>query len=228
MRKLAVFVVLMMAASLAFADAKSDSTERLQNAATVLNEVMAAPDKGIPAEVFDGAKCIVVIPHMVKGGFVFGGKHGRGVATCRTKSGGWSAPAFVSIGGGNWGLQIGVQGVDLIMMVMNDKGAQALLANKFQLGGDASVAAGPVGRHASANTDWKADTAVLSYSRTKGVFAGLTLEGSIVQQDDDSTIAIYGKKIDQKAILDGGVPAPAVAESFLKAVRENAAKAKAE
>lgn len=226
MRRLAVLVVLMMAASLAFADAKSDSTERLQNAGTVLNEIMAAPDKGIPAEVFDGAKCVVVVPHMVKGGFVFGGKHGRGVATCRNKTKGWSAPAFVSIGGGNWGLQIGVQGVDLVMMIMDDKGAQALLANKFQVGGDASVAAGPVGRHASAGTDWKADTSILSYSRTKGVFAGLTLEGSIVQQDDDSTVAIYGKKIDQKTILDGGVGAPAVAAPFLNAVRTNAEKAK--
>ncbi|HTK95649.1 MAG TPA: lipid-binding SYLF domain-containing protein [Terriglobales bacterium] len=227
MRKLCGLLILALTASFAFADAKTDSTERLQNAGTVLNEIMAAPDKGIPGEVFDGAKCVVVIPHMVKGGFVFGGKHGRGVATCRTGKG-WSAPAFVSIGGGNWGLQIGVQGVDLVMMIMNDKGAQAMLANKFQVGGDASVAAGPVGRHASAGTDWKADTAILSYSRTKGVFAGLTLEGSIVQQDDDSTLAIYGKHIDQKTILDGSVPAPAVAASFLSSVRTNAEKAKAQ
>ena len=227
MRKLCVVLILVFAASLAFADAKKDSTERLQNAGTVLNEIMAAPDKGIPGEVFDGAKCVVVVPHMVKGGFVFGGKHGRGVATCRTGKG-WSAPAFVSIGGGNWGLQIGVQGVDLVMMIMNDKGAQAMLANKFQVGGDASVAAGPVGRHASAGTDWKADTAILSYSRTKGVFAGLTLEGSIVQQDDDSTLAIYGKQIDQKTILNGGVAAPAGSAPFLDSVRTNAEKAKAQ
>src|SRR5882672_1317980 len=116
MRKLCLLLVVTLAASLAFADAKSDSTERLQNAGTVLKEIMAAPDKGIPGEVFDGAKCILVVPHMVKGGFVFGGKHGRGVATCKTANG-WSAPAFISVGGGSWGLQIGVEGVDLIMVV---------------------------------------------------------------------------------------------------------------
>ncbi len=227
MRKLCGLLLILLTASLAFADAKKDSTERVANAGTVLKEVMATPDKGIPAEVFNGAKCVVVIPHMVKGGFVFGGKHGRGLATCRSDSG-WSAPAFVSIGGGNWGLQIGVEGVDLILMIMNDKGAQALLSNKFQVGGDASAAAGPVGRHASAGTDWKADTSILSYSRAKGAFAGLTLEGSIVQQDDDSTIAMYGKHIDQKQLLDGKVAMPGWAAPFVDEVKAAAAKAKSE
>ena len=227
MRKLCVLLVLTLAASFAFADAKSDTTDRLQNAGNVLKEIMGAPDKGIPGEVFDGAKCIIVVPHMVKGGFVFGGKHGRGVATCKTGNG-WSAPAFISVGGGSWGLQIGVQGVDLVMMIMNDKGAQHLLASKFQVGGEASAAAGPVGRHASAGTDWKADTEILTYSRAKGAFAGATLEGAVVQQDDDSTVAIYGKKLDQKTILDGGVAAPAVAEGFLSAIRSAAAQAKAQ
>nr|MDP9269359.1 lipid-binding SYLF domain-containing protein [Acidobacteriota bacterium] len=222
MRKLCVLLILALASSSAFADAKSDSTERLQKAATVLKEIMAAPDKGIPQEVFDNAKCIIVVPHLVKGGFVFGGKHGRGVATCKTGHG-WSAPAFVSIGGGSWGLQIGVQGVDLVMTIMNAKGAQRLLSNKFQVGAEASAAAGPVGRHASAGTDWKADTEILTYSRAKGLFAGATLEGAVVQQDDDSTVAIYGKKIDQKTILGGSVPAPAVAAGFLSAVRAAAA-----
>jgi lipid-binding SYLF domain-containing protein len=218
MRKLCVLLILALASSLAFADAKSDSTERLQNAATVLKEIMSAPDKGIPGEVLDNAKCIIVVPHMVKGGFVFGGKHGRGVATCRTANG-WSAPAFISVGGGSWGLQIGVQGVDLVMLIMNDKGAEHLLSNKFQVGAEASAAAGPVGRHASAGTDWKADTQILTYSRAKGAFAGATLEGAVIQQDDDSTVAIYGKKIDQKTILNGNVPVPSVAEGFLSAVR---------
>jgi lipid-binding SYLF domain-containing protein len=198
----------------------------LQNAGNTLKEILAAPDKGVPAEVIEGSKCLVVIPKMVKGGLIFGGKHGRGVATCRTKNG-WSAPAFVSIGGGNFGLQIGFEGVDLILAVMNNAGAQQLLTNKFQIGGDASAAAGPVGRHASAGTDWKADTAILSYSRAKGVFGGLTLEGAVIQQDDDSTVATYGKKIDQKTILTGGVPAPAAAASFMSEVKAADAQAKA-
>src|SRR5438128_5452157 len=175
--------------------AREDSVARLQSSVDVLHAIMATPDKGIPEEVLSNAKCILVVPDLIKGGFIFGGKHGRGVASYRT-SDGWSAPAFVSVGGGSWGLQIGVQGVDLVMLIMNEKGAQRLLANKFQVGGEASAAAGPVGRHASAGTDWKADTEILTYSRAKGAFAGATLEGAVVQQDDDSTLAIYGKKID--------------------------------
>src|SRR5438874_10873673 len=170
--------------------AQEDATERLQKAGDVLKEILNTPDKGIPEEVLDSAKCIVVVPHLIKGGFIVGGKHGRGVATCRTADG-WSAPAFVSVGGGSWGLQIGVEGVDLVMLVMNDQGFQHLLSSKFQLSGEGSVAAGPVGRHASAGTDWKMNTEMLTYSRSKGVFAGLTLEGAVVQQDDDSTRAIY-------------------------------------
>ena len=152
---------------------REDTVNRLQSSVEVLHAVMATPDKGIPEEVLSGAKCILVVPNLIKGGFIFGGKHGRGVASCRT-SDGWSAPAFVSIGGGSWGLQIGVEGVDLVVLVMNDQGFQHLLSSKFQLSGEGSVAAGPVGRHASAGTDWKMNTEMLSYSRSKGVFAGLT------------------------------------------------------
>jgi SH3 domain-containing YSC84-like protein 1 len=141
------------------------------------------------------------------------------VATCRTADG-WSAPAFVSVGGGSWGLQIGVEGVDLIMLVMNDRGFQQLLSSKFELTGEGSVAAGPVGRHASAGTDWKLNTEVLTYSRSKGVFAGLTLEGAVVEQDNDSTHAIYGKHMMFRNILSGKVPAPASTDAFLKAVSE--------
>src|SRR5215475_2915600 len=198
--------------------AEQDSTERLRNAGTVLNEIMSAPDKGIPEEVLDNAKCIVVVPNLVKGGFIVGGKHGRGVATCRTKTG-WSAPAFISVGGGSWGLQIGVEGVDLVMLVMNDAGLQHLLSSKFQISGEGSAAAGPVGRHASAGTDWKMNTELLTYSRSKGVFAGLTLEGAVVEPDSDSTSAIYGTDKSFRSILAGDVPAPATAEPFLSAVR---------
>src|ERR1700674_4717135 len=172
--------------------AREDTVDRMQKSVDVLHAIMSTPDKGIPEEVLSNAKCILVVPHLVKGGFIFGGKHGRGVASCRT-SDGWSAPAFVSVGGGSWGLQIGVEGVDLVMLVMNEQGFQHLLADKFQLSGEGSAAAGPVGRHASAGTDWKMNTELLTYSRSKGAFAGLTLEGAVIQQDDDSTKAIYGK-----------------------------------
>ena len=199
--------------------AREDSVARLQSSVDVLHAIMATPDKGIPEEVLSNAKCILVVPDLIKGGFIFGGKHGRGVASCRT-SDGWSAPAFVSVGGGSWGLQIGVEGVDLVMLVMNDQGFQHLLSSKFQLTGEGSAAAGPVGRHASAGTDWKMNTQVLTYSRSKGAFAGLTLEGAVVQQDDDSTRAIYGKNMKFRNILSGKVSTPESAEAFVKAVQD--------
>jgi len=197
--------------------AREDSVARLQSSVDVLHSIMATPDKGIPEEVLSNAKCIVVIPDLIKGGFIFGGKHGRGIASCRT-SAGWSAPAFVSVGGGSWGLQIGVEGVDLVMLVMNDQGFQHLLSSKFALTGEGSVAAGPVGRHASAGTDWKMNTEVLTYSRSRGAFAGITLEGAVIQQDDDSTRAIYGKRMMFRKILSGKVSTPESAEAFVKAV----------
>jgi SH3 domain-containing YSC84-like protein 1 len=197
--------------------AREDSVARLQSSVDVLHSIMATPDKGIPEEVLSNAKCIVVVPDLIKGGFIFGGKHGRGIASCRT-SGGWSAPAFVSVGGGSWGLQIGVEGVDLVMLVMNEQGFQHLLSSKFALTGEGSVAAGPVGRHASAGTDWKMNTQVLTYSRSRGAFAGITLEGAVIQQDDDSTRAIYGKHMMFRKILSGKVSTPESAEAFVKAV----------
>jgi len=199
--------------------AREDSVARLQSSVDVLQAIMAAPDKGIPEEVLSNAKCILVVPDLIKGGFIFGGKHGRGVASCRT-SAGWSAPAFVSVGGGSWGLQIGVEGVDLVMLVMNDQGFQHLLSSKFQLTGEGSAAAGPVGRHASAGTDWKMNTQVLTYSRSKGAFAGLTLEGAVVRQDADSTRAIYGKNMKFRNILSGKVSTPKSADAFMKAVSD--------
>lgn len=199
--------------------AREDSVARLQSSVDVLHAIMAIPDKGIPEEVLSNAKCIVVVPDLVKGGFIFGAKHGRGVASCRT-SDGWSAPAFVSVGGGSWGLQIGVEGVDLVMLVMNDQGFQHLLSSKFQLTGEGSAAAGPVGRHASAGTDWKMNTQVLTYSRSKGAFAGLTLEGAVVQQDDDSTRSVYGKNMKFRNILSGKVSTPKSADAFMKAVSD--------
>src|SRR6202163_5160680 len=198
---------------------REDSVARLQSSVDVIHAIMATPDKGIPEEVLDGAKCILVVPNLIKGGFIFGGKHGRGVASCRTAEG-WSAPAFVSVGGGSWGLQIGIEDVDLVMLVMNDQGLQHLLSSKFEFTGEGSVAAGPVGRHASAGTDWKMNTEVLTYSRSKGVFAGLTLEGAVVEQDNDSTRAIYGKHMRFRNILSGKVTTPKSAAAFLKAVSD--------
>src|SRR5437763_1008246 len=221
-KALSVLLVAFMGLFATFAwagSAREDSVARLQSSVDVLHGIMATPDKGIPEEVLSNAKCIVVVPDLIKGGFIFGGKHGRGIASCRTSTG-WSAPAFVSVGGGNVGLQIGLEGVDLVMLVMNDQGFQQLLSSKFALSGEGSVAAGPVGRHASAGTDWKMNTEMLTYSRFKGVFAGLTLEGAVIQQDNDSTRAIYGRHMKFRDILSGHATTPESAEAFVKAVSE--------
>ncbi len=223
MRKLTSFLLLSLiglVGTLAWAgSSREDTVDRLDRSVNVIHAIMATPDKGIPEEVLTGTKCIVVVPDLIKGGFVFGGKHGRGVATCRTTDG-WSAPAFVSVGGGSWGLQIGIEDVDLVMLVMNDRGLQHLLSSKFELTGEGSVAAGPVGRHASAGTDWKMNTELLTYSRSKGVFAGVTLEGAVVEQDNDSTRAIYGKHMSFRNILSGKASTPRSADAFLKAISE--------
>ncbi|MGB9196520.1 MAG: lipid-binding SYLF domain-containing protein [Terriglobales bacterium] len=198
---------------------REDTVDRLQKSVDVLQQIMSTPDKGIPEEVLNGAKCIVIVPDLIKGGFVFGAKHGRGVATCRTANG-WSAPAFISVGGGSWGLQIGVEDIDLVMLVMNDRGLQHLLSSKFELTGEGSVAAGPVGRHTSAGTDILMNTEVLTYSRSRGIFAGLTLEGAVVEQDNDSTRAIYGKHMMFRNILSGRASTPASGQAFVNAVSE--------
>src|SRR6266581_952523 len=179
---------------------ESDVAKRIDNSAKVLNEIMATPDKSIPDEVMRDAKCIAVIPSMVKIAIGFGGNHGKGVATCRTESG-WSAPAPVTITGGSFGLQLGGQAVDLVMIVTNDQGMQHLLSSKFKLGADASAPAGPVGRDAAADTDWKLKAEVLTYSRARGVFAGIDLNGSAVTQDKDETRVLYGKLVDFADIL---------------------------
>jgi lipid-binding SYLF domain-containing protein len=213
-----VAVVGLGLASTAWAESdRQEAADRLDHAGQVMHEVMAAPDRGIPEEVLDHAKCVAVVPHMIKGGFVIGAQNGKGVATCRTEHG-WSAPAFFAITGGSWGLQIGIEGVDLVMIIQNDKGMQQLLASKFQLGADASAAAGPVGRHASADTDWKLNTEILTYSRAKGAFAGLTLTGASIRRDDDSMVAFYGHDVTSRAVLKGEVETPAAARSFIDAV----------
>ncbi len=207
-----------MVGTLAWAGStREDTVDRMQKSVDVLQSIMSTPDKGIPEEVLNGAKCIVIVPDLIKGGFIFGAKHGRGVATCRTPEG-WSAPAFISVGGGSWGLQIGIEDVDLVMLVMNDRGLQHLLSSKFEMTGEGSVAAGPVGRHTSAGTDVLLNTEVLTYSRSKGIFAGLTLEGAVVEQDNDSTRAIYGKDMMFRDILSGHASTPASGAAFVAAV----------
>jgi lipid-binding SYLF domain-containing protein len=218
-KKLVAICTVLGLTTLGWADTKKeDATERLDNAANVMHEVMAAPDKGIPEEVLEHAKCIAVVPHMLKGGFIVGAEGGRGVATCRTATG-WSAPAFFTVAGGSWGLQIGLEGVDLVMVIQNDEGMEHLLNSKFKIGGDASAAAGPVGRHASADTDWKMNAEILTYSRAKGVFAGLTLNGAAVTTDGDTMRAVYGTDVTERAALTGKVEPPAAAHGFLAAVR---------
>ena len=209
------------------ADEKNDTDiqKRIRNAAQVLDEVMGVKDKAIPDKVMSDAECVAVVPSMVKIAIGFGGSHGKGVATCRTANG-WSAPAPLTITGGSWGLQIGGQAVDLIMLIMNQKGMDALLSSKFKVGADASAAAGPVGRDAAADTDWKMKAQVLTYSRARGIFAGINLNGAKISQDRDETHVLYGKMVPFATILAGKVSPPSGSEPFLAAVRKYAAQAR--
>jgi lipid-binding SYLF domain-containing protein len=203
----------------------TDIEKRIRASADVLDEIMGTPDKAIPDKIMSDAECIAVIPSMVKVAIVVGGSHGKGVATCRTANG-WSAPAPITVTGGSWGLQLGGQAVDLVMVVTNEKGMQHLLSSKFKLGADASAAAGPVGRDAAADTDWKMKAEVLTYSRARGVFAGIDLNGSAITQDRDETAVLYGKMIDFADILSGRVAPPEGSEPFLTAVKKYSSQAR--
>jgi SH3 domain-containing YSC84-like protein 1 len=198
-------------------DPNTKASGRIEAAGTVLDEIQAAPDKGIPQEVLGSADCVAVVPSLLNGGFVFGGRYGRGVASCRTAKG-WSAPAFFTIGGGSFGLQIGGQATDLVMLIMNKGGMDNLLSSQFKLGADASAAAGPVGRHAAADTDWKMRAQVLTYSRSRGLFAGLELSGAVIKQDKDSTREFYGRMVPFKTSLKGDVEAPKASYPFLSSL----------
>ncbi len=215
---------LLLLGSLCWADDnnkdKSDIDKRIDAAAKVLTEIQSVSDKAIPDKVMSDAKCIAVIPSMVKIAVGFGGSHGKGVATCRTPDGNWSAPAPVTITGGSWGLQLGGQAIDLVMVVTNQQGMQHLLSDKFKIGADASAAAGPVGRDAGADTDWKMKAEVLTYSRARGVFAGVDLNGSSLRQDKDETRVLYGKFVPFEDILSGKVPPQPDTAPFLSAVRK--------
>jgi len=210
----------------AVASDREDDVKRTQKAAQVFKEIMSTPDRGIPQELLETVKCIAIIPGDVKFAFIFGGNYGRGLATCRTEHG-WSAPMFLAIEGGSVGYQIGGSSTDLVMLFMNDHALQSLLSDKFKIGADASVAAGPVGRHAAADTDAKMKAEILSYSRAKGVFAGVSLDGAVVQADKSGDEAMYGEHVNRHEILSGKVAVPESARPLLHEIGEYVHEAKA-
>ena len=228
MKKLAALLLtLALCAPTLTADETKDNTkaeDRIKAAGTVLDEIESAPDTGIPEDLLKSAECVAVVPSLLKGGFIVAARYGRGVASCRTPKG-WSAPAFVFTSGGSFGFQIGGQAIDLVMLIMNQNGMNHLLSSKFQLGADASVAAGPVGRHAAADTDWKMKAEVLTYSRTRGVFAGISLAGAVIKEDKDATRDFYGRMVPFKTSLTGEIEAPQQAYPFLSVLAKWAQKA---
>jgi lipid-binding SYLF domain-containing protein len=213
-RLLILATVVLVAAPLAIASDREDDVARTQKAAQVFKEIMDTPDRGIPHDLLDKAKCIAIIPGDKKFAFVFGGSYGRGVATCRIADG-WSAPMFIAIDGGSVGYQIGGSSTDLVLLFMNDHALNSLLGDKFKLGADASVAAGPVGRNATAGTDVRLNAEILSYSRSKGIFAGVSLDGSVVQADKSGDRALYGDDVNRHEILSGKVAVPHAADELI-------------
>lgn len=204
-----------------------ETAKRLDEAAAVFSEVMNAPDKGIPQELLDGANCIVIVPNLKTAAFIVGGKYGKGYISCRQKVGrGWSAPGTVRIEGGSVGFQIGGSETDLIMLVMNARGVEHLLSSKFTLGAEGSVAAGPVGRTATAQTDAQMHAEILSWSRTQGIFAGLALEGATLRQDLDDNATMYGKRIENKVIVNSKMRAPREAVKLMSMLNKQSAMEK--
>jgi len=225
-RILIATTLVLLVALTAVASNREDDVTRTDKATQVFKEIMNAPDRGIPQDLLESAKCIAIIPGDVKFAFIFGGNYGRGLATCRTGHG-WSAPMFLAIDGGSVGYQIGGSSTDIVLLFMNDRALQSLLSDKFKLGADASVAAGPVGRNASAGTDLKLNAEILSYSRSKGVFAGVSLNGAVVQADKSGDEAMYGNDVNRHEILDGKVAVPSSARALLDEIGGYAQEAKA-
>jgi len=209
------------------ASSRRDLQDRIDAAKTVLDQIMGAEDRTIPMNILESATCVAVVPGMIKGAFVFGGQYGQGVVTCRTGHG-WSAPVFIRMAGGSWGLQIGGQSTDLVLIAVNDRGMQDLLKNKFKIGAEASAAAGPVGRAGQAATDWKMNAELLSYSRNKGLFAGISLDGTGVSQNRDDTETFYGAPQNFETVLKGNVAVPTSAEAFVRDVAQHFTTAKNE
>src|SRR5580698_107566 len=217
-----VSAMLLSLASGVFASERRDADlDRIQTAGTVLNQIMSAPDHAIPDSIMSGAKCIAIIPSSLKASFIFGANYGKGVATCRTEKG-WSAPTFFKLTGGSFGFQAGGQASDLVLIIRTDDGMKQLLHSKFKLGADASAAAGPVGRDAQASTDLTMRAQVLTYSRSRGLFLGVSLSGGVIKQDQADTTAFYGKDWTYYSVLNGQVAPPADADAFLKMVEKYA------
>jgi|ERR1700678_1016081 len=216
-KKLIFLAASICMASQAYAASRQDLQDRIEAAKTVLDQIMRADDKGIPLGILQQATCVGVVPGMIKGAFVFGAQYGQGIVTCRTGHG-WSAPVFIRLAGGSWGLQIGGQSTDLVLVAVNDKGFQDLLKNKFKIGANASAAAGPVGRNGEASTDWKLSAELLTYSRTKGLFAGIDLDGTSVSQNTSDTDTYYGQEYPFQTILKGSVAVPQDSVAFVQTV----------
>src|SRR6202044_182492 len=226
-RILAVTILIAIASLTAVASDRDDDVNRTHKAAEVFHEIMNTPDHGIPHDLLKSAKCIAIIPGDKKFAFVFGGSYGRGIATCRTEHG-WSAPMFIAIDSGSVGYQIGGSSTDIVMLFMNDHALQSLMSDKFKLGADASVAAGPVGRNAAAGTDLKLNAEILSYSRAKGVFAGVSLDGAVMQADKSGDKAMYGDDVNRHEILDGKIAVPESAQALVHELGGYEHEAKAE
>jgi lipid-binding SYLF domain-containing protein len=216
-----LFAIALLASTTLFATkVRNPTTRRLHEAGTVLSEIMSAPDKGIPHELIEKAQCVVVVPGLKKAAFVVGGQFGKGFITCRKGHTGWSAPAALRIEGGSFGLQIGGAEIDVVLLIMNERGAERLLSSKFTLGGEGEVAAGPVGRSATAQTDAKMTAEILSWSRSRGIFAGISLSGATLRQDLDDNASLYGKKLENQEIVRGNVPPPKSASRLLKLLNQ--------
>ncbi|HTZ72293.1 MAG TPA: lipid-binding SYLF domain-containing protein [Candidatus Aquilonibacter sp.] len=221
LKRVSILVIVALVATLtATASDRDDDIDRIHHADQVFNEIMNAPDQGIPGNLLDKADCIAIIPGDVKFAFIFGGNYGRGIATCRTSSGKWTAPLFIAISGGSVGYQIGGSSTDLVLLFMNEHALHSLLSDRFKLGADASVAAGPVGRTAAADTDLKLNAEILSYSRAKGIFAGVSLSGAVVRTDKSADDAMYGSSVTRDALIHGEVPAPEAAASLLHTIHQ--------
>jgi len=218
----AAMVVALTAATAHGADLSTKGADRIKEAATVLQEIHSVPDKDIPAELWERAECVIVVPSLKKAAFVVGGEYGKGLMSCK-HDGQWGAPIFMQVGKGSWGLQIGAQSIDLVLLVMNKSGMEKMLRNKVTLGAEASVAGGPVGRDARAATDAQMKAEILSYSRTQGLFAGVNLSGGVVKPDEDDNRDLYGAKAPRDIVMDGTVEPPAATEAFMAQLKRTAA-----
>jgi SH3 domain-containing YSC84-like protein 1 len=222
--EIAVLITL-VAGSTGLAKEKDKTSERLDDAASVISEIMETPDKGIPQDLLDKSQCIIIVPGLKKGAFIVGGKYGKGFVSCRKEGGqGWGAPAAVRVEGGSVGFQIGGSESDVVMLIMNERGMQKLMSSKFTMGGEGEVAAGPVGRDATAQTDAFMHAEILSWSRSRGVFAGISLQGATLRQDLDDNNELYGKAYENKEILGGKVPVPAKASKLISLLDKYSAR----